>query len=55
MAEQMDREKVVEQAISQIERQFGRGAIMKMGVERVMVVALFAAVVWEKQEVSMWV
>jgi len=27
----MDREKAVEQAISQIERQFGRGSIMKMG------------------------
>jgi len=32
----MDRERAVEQAISQIERQFGRGSIMKMGEERVM-------------------
>lgn len=32
----MDREKAVEQAISQIERQFGRGSIMKMGDENVM-------------------
>lgn len=31
----MDREKAVEQAISQIEKQFGRGSIMKMGEERV--------------------
>ena len=31
----MDRERAVDQAISQIERQFGRGAIMKMGEERV--------------------
>lgn len=31
----MDRERAVEQAISQIERQFGRGSIMKMGEERV--------------------
>lgn len=36
MAEGMDREKAVEQAISQIERQFGRGSIMKMSDERVM-------------------
>lgn len=35
MAEGMDREKAVEQAISQIERQFGRGSIMKMSDERV--------------------
>ena len=34
MAE-LDRERAVEQAISQIERQFGRGSIMKMGEERV--------------------
>ncbi|MBW1827947.1 MAG: DNA recombination/repair protein RecA, partial [Deltaproteobacteria bacterium] len=27
----MDRDTAVEQAISQIERQFGRGSIMKMG------------------------
>jgi recombination protein RecA len=31
----MDRERAVDQAISQIERQFGRGSIMKMGEERV--------------------
>lgn len=31
----MDRDKAVEQAISQIEKQFGRGSIMKMGEERV--------------------
>ncbi len=31
----MDRERAVEQAISQIERQFGRGAIMKMGEEKI--------------------
>jgi recombination protein RecA len=30
----MDREKAVEQAISQIERQFGRGSIMKMGDDK---------------------
>ncbi len=30
----MDRGKAVEQAISQIERQFGRGSIMRMGEER---------------------
>jgi recombination protein RecA len=35
MAEMMDREKAVEQAISQIERQFGRGSIMKMSDEKV--------------------
>ncbi len=32
----MDREQAVEQAISQIERQFGRGSIMKMGDGRVL-------------------
>jgi recombination protein RecA len=32
----MDRERAVEQAISQIERQFGRGSIMKMGQDRVL-------------------
>ncbi len=32
----MDREKAVEQAISQIERQFGRGSIMKMSDKAVM-------------------
>jgi len=31
----MDRDKAVDQAISQIERQFGRGSIMKMGEERI--------------------
>ena len=31
----MDKAKAVEQAISQIERQFGRGSIMKMGEQRV--------------------
>ncbi|MBW2065996.1 MAG: recombinase RecA [Deltaproteobacteria bacterium] len=31
-----NREKAVEQAISQIERQFGRGSIMKMGGDRVL-------------------
>lgn len=31
----MDRERAVEQAISQIEKQFGRGSIMKMGEEKV--------------------
>jgi len=35
MAASMDREKAMEQAISQIERQFGRGSIMKMGEERI--------------------
>jgi recombination protein RecA len=32
----MDRDKAVEQAISQIERQFGRGSIMKMGEQKVL-------------------
>ncbi|MFO7459906.1 MAG: recombinase RecA [Desulfatiglandales bacterium] len=36
MAEQTDKGRAVEQAISQIERQFGRGSIMKMGGERVL-------------------
>jgi len=31
----MDRERAVDQAISQIEKQFGRGAIMKMGEEKI--------------------
>ena len=35
MAENMDRDKAVEQAISQIERQFGRGSIMKMSDDNV--------------------
>jgi recombination protein RecA len=34
----MDRDGAVEQAISQIERQFGRGSIMKMGDEKVIAV-----------------
>jgi recombination protein RecA len=33
MANDKNREKAVDQAISQIERQFGRGSIMKMGEE----------------------
>jgi len=32
----MDRERAVEQAISQIEKQFGRGSIIKMGEEKIM-------------------
>ena len=36
MAEQQDRQRAVEQAISQIEKQFGRGSIMKMDVDRVL-------------------
>ncbi len=32
----MDRERAVEQAISQIEKQFGRGSIMKMGDEKIL-------------------
>jgi recombination protein RecA len=32
----MDRERAIEQAISQIEKQFGRGSIMKMGDEKIM-------------------
>jgi recombination protein RecA len=32
----MDKDKAMEQAISQIERQFGRGSIMKMGEDRVL-------------------
>ncbi len=32
----MDRDRAVEQAISQIEKQFGRGSIMKMGEDRVL-------------------
>ena len=35
MADLMNREKAVDQAISQIERQFGRGSIMKMGEEKI--------------------
>lgn len=36
MPNQTDRQRAVEQAISQIERQFGRGSIMKMDEDRVM-------------------
>ena len=36
MAERMDRQRAVEQAISQIEKQFGRGSIMKMDEERLL-------------------
>jgi recombination protein RecA len=36
MAEQMDKERAVEQAITQIEKQFGRGSIMRMGEDKVM-------------------
>ena len=36
MAEQVDRDRAVEQAISQIEKQFGRGSIMKMDVDKVL-------------------
>ena len=31
----MERDRAIEQAISQIEKQFGRGSIMKMGEERI--------------------
>ena len=36
MAELMDKQRAVEQAISQIEKQFGRGSIMKMDEERLL-------------------
>jgi recombination protein RecA len=36
MAEQQDRQRAVDQAISQIEKQFGRGSIMKMDVDKVL-------------------
>jgi len=36
MAENIDRDKAVDQAISQIEKQFGKGSIMKMSEDRVM-------------------
>lgn len=36
MANLMDKEKAVDQAISQIERQFGRGSIMKMGEKKIL-------------------
>ncbi|MGD2127309.1 MAG: recombinase RecA [Desulfobacteraceae bacterium] len=36
MADHLNRDRAVEQAISQIERQFGRGSIMRMGEDRVM-------------------
>ncbi|MFH1481758.1 MAG: recombinase RecA [Pseudomonadota bacterium] len=35
MAALMDKDKVVEQAISQIEKQFGRGSIMRMGEDKI--------------------
>ncbi len=35
MAEQMDKDRAVEQAITQIEKQFGRGSIMRMGQDNV--------------------
>jgi len=38
MAELKDKERAVDQAISQIERQFGRGSIMKMGEEKIMAI-----------------
>jgi len=36
MAEQQDRQRAVDQAISQIEKQFGRGSIMKMDEDKVL-------------------
>jgi recombination protein RecA len=36
MADTMNKETAIEQAISQIEKQFGRGSIMKMGEDRIM-------------------
>jgi recombination protein RecA len=36
MADHMNKEKAVQQAISQIERQFGRGSIMKLGEDAVL-------------------
>ena len=36
MADRMDKDRAVEQAISQIERQFGKGSIMKLGGERIL-------------------
>jgi recombination protein RecA len=36
MADHMNKDKAVQQAISQIERQFGRGSIMKLGAEAVL-------------------
>jgi len=36
MADSTNKETAIEQAISQIEKQFGRGSIMKMGVDRIM-------------------
>jgi recombination protein RecA len=36
MADQQDRQRAVDQAISQIEKQFGRGSIMKMDVDKVL-------------------
>jgi recombination protein RecA len=39
MAESMDRDKAVEQAISQIEKAFGKGSIMKMNYDKVIDIA----------------
>jgi len=39
MAENMDRDKAVEQAISQIEKAFGKGSIMKMNYDKVIDIA----------------
>jgi recombination protein RecA len=39
MAENIDRDKAVEQAISQIEKQFGKGSIMKMNYDKVIDIA----------------
>jgi recombination protein RecA len=39
MTENMDRDKAVEQAISQIEKQFGKGSIMKMNYDKVIDIA----------------
>ena len=36
MADSTNKETAIGQAISQIEKQFGRGSIMKMGEERIM-------------------
>ncbi|RPI74340.1 MAG: DNA recombination/repair protein RecA, partial [Desulfobacteraceae bacterium] len=36
MAEQVNKDRAVEQAITQIEKQFGRGSIMKMSQQKVM-------------------
>jgi recombination protein RecA len=39
MADNMDRDKAVDQAISQIEKQFGKGSIMKMNYDKVIDIA----------------